>query len=544
MKSRFTRRAATLMLAFAVFTTAFGQGALSGIPGRTPSTSATPASPLSGSSSLVSEAGANPFTQAQAASAFMQPGTILPSDNSIDPHEYIIGSGDVFFAAVVESPNIRYTAAVDQSGRAFVQNVGLVKIGKTTYAEAKKIIADHISSKMRNPSEVYVTLIQTKNATVSFTGRIRFPGSYEFPGSTRLLDAIRTANDGDLPQPSEADLRQIVLYRGDSAAVYDLMDYLHKGDNTQNPYIYPGDQIKVNPTTAKVFISGAIKSPFPSFYPLKPGETLRQFLTMFTLDNTADTNNIIIYQSADNTSKTLSAEETDITLNDLDAITIPVIKNHPGMYTVSIAGEVASPGHYPIIENATTAKQLIDKAGGMKITANVDQAVVIRPLRNLPERFNAGAAQMNVVRPERGVSISMASSSLDYTIIKLILYNADKIILEPGDQIVIPKKDTFVYLSGSVRAPGAYPFLPGRDSRYYISQAGGYAPNADKSNVQVFLKYGDVVQSIEPRCIEPGSVIVVPASMQYKFWIQVVLPIVSTLATALAAGATFYNLSK
>ena len=528
--------AAKSVLALAVFTHIFGQSSASLWGGNQTGLPATP-----GASIGFTGIGAESIISSVSLPTSSQPGAVLPSDNSIDPDGYIIGNGDVFFIAVVETPSVRYTVAVDQAGWAFIPSVGLIEIGKISYANAKKIIADNISSKMRTPSEIYVTLIQTKKATLSFTGMIRSPGSYEFPGNTRLLDALRRANGGDLPQASDADLRQIVYISGDTAVVYDLMAYLHKGDNTQNPYIYPGDRVRVNPTTEKVFISGAIKSPSAGFYPLKKGETLRELLSMFTLDNTADTGGIILFRSVDNASITLSGNEQNIVLNDLDAITVPVRRNLPGIFTVAITGEVASPGHYPIIENSTSAKQLIEKAGGARETGNMDQAVVIRPVRNLPDRFIAGMPQMNIVRPERGTSVAMATASLDYTVIRLILYNADRIILEPGDQIVIPKRDNLVYISGAVRNPGAYPFVRGKDSAYYIKQSGGYSNNADRSNVQVFLKYGDVVQSIEPRCVEPGSVIVVPSSVQYKVLTQVILPLVSTFATTLGVGLAIYT---
>jgi hypothetical protein len=77
-----------------------------------------------------------------------------------------------------------------------------------------------------------------------------------------------------------------------------------------------------------------------------------------------------------------------------------------------------------------------------------------------------------------------------------------------------------------------------------VTQAGGYSSNADKSNVQVFLKYGDAVQSIEPRCVEPGSVIVVPASIQYKFLGQVLLPLLSTLIASASLGLAIYTTTK
>jgi len=535
------RRAAALFSAFALAACAYGQSvsALSSMTESNRKTSLYKGSESSSSSSIGGGLGGaldNLF-------AHSQPGMVLPDDNSIDENEYLIGAGDVFFITAVESPSIRYNAAVDQNGKAYIQNIGLIDIGKVSYADAKKIISKHISNKLKNPSEIYVALVQTKKAIVSFTGQINAPGSYELPGSMRLLDAVKAANGNELPLASDADLRRVqCIGNGDSAVVYyDLLAYLYRGDASQNPYVYPGDRIRVSPTTDKVFISGAVKSPPSGYYPLKKGETIGEFLSMFTLDNTADLDAVIVYQPTDNTKKTVPGSKSNHVLNDLDAITVPVKRNYSGIYTASIAGEIASPGHYPIVENSTTARQLIDMAGGVKPSAFLDQAVIVRPLRTLPDRFNNSAPQMSSVRPERGSAVAVASATRDYAVIRLILYNADNVILEPQDQIIIPKKDSFVYISGSVRNPGAYLFLPGKDSRYYVTQAGGFSSNADKSNVQVFLKYGDAVQGIEPRCVEPGSVIVVPASVQNKFLTQVLLPIISTLATTIGVGLAIYN---
>ncbi|GBU20386.1 hypothetical protein R80B4_00263 [Fibrobacteres bacterium R8-0-B4] len=466
----------------------------------------------------------------------------VPVDNSIDESAYIVAGGDVFFISFMSLPSMRFTASVDRDGNLYVPELGLIKIGNVPLKAAKNKIMNHLAALNTQNKGYYVSLVKTKNATVSFTGQINAPGSYELSGATRLLDAVKTANGNELPHASDADLRRVqCIGSGDSAVFYDLLAYLYKGDAAQNPYVYPGDRIRINPTTDKVFISGAVRSPPSGYYPLKKGETIGEFLTMFTLDNTADLDAIIVYQPTDNTKRIISSSKADYVLNDLDAITVPVKRNYSGLYTASIAGEIASPGHYPIVENATTARQLIDMAGGVKASAFLDQAVVIRPLRTLPDRFNNGAAQMGAVRPERGSAVAVASATRDYAVIRLILYNADNVLLEPQDQIIIPKKDSFVYISGSVRSPGAYLFLPGKDSRYYVTQAGGFSRNADRSNVQVFLKYGDAVQGIEPRCVEPGSVIVVPASVQNKFLTQVLLPIISTLATTIGVGIAIYN---
>jgi len=522
--------AISFILAFAIITAVFGQ------------MRPNPSSQRSSSSSLSVDSFdfSLPQTTAQP-----QPQMILPVDNSIDENTYLIGGGDVFFVTATGSSFIRYTAAVDQTGKAFVQNAGVIDIGKVSYADAKKRIAEYISSTLKNPSEIYVALVQTKSATVYFTGEIHSPGSHILPGTTRLLDAIRIANNGELPSPSQANLRQVQCTNGDSVVFYDLMAYLYKGDASQNPYIYPGDRIHVHTTTDRVFVGGAVKSPPPGPYPLKKGETISEFLSMFTLDTKADTDNIIIHQSSENTVKSVSLSTTDYVLNDFDAITVPTQKNQRGLHNIYVIGEVVSPGSYPIVENVTSARQLIDRAGGTTENANMEQAVVIRSSKNLPAGFNAEASKhVGAVRPERGTSVAMASTTTDHTIIRLINYNADKIILEPGDRIFIPKKDRFVYISGSVRSPGVYPFVRGKDVSYYIAQAGGYSKNADKTNIQAYLKYDNAVQAIEPRCIEPGSVIVVPASVQYKFLSTVALPLVSATATTIGVIISIYTLRR
>ncbi|MDR3012130.1 MAG: SLBB domain-containing protein [Chitinispirillales bacterium] len=528
MNSRSLSAAVKVILALAVFSNVFGQQmphSAAGMPFATTGTGM----PSSG------------FMMQQP--AFSDHPGIVPTDNTIDPDEYLIGSGDVFFIAAAASPAVRFVAPVDHLGRIFVQNIGSIDLGKITYTDAKRIIAEHVSTILRQPSEIYVTLTQAKNATISFTGDIHSPGAYDLPGTTRLLDAIRVANNGTLPTPANADLRQIWVTNGDQTVSYDLLAYLYKADFSQNPYIYPGDRVRISPAINSVRISGAIKYPHQGSYSIKVGETLGEFLSMFVFDDIADTDNIIIFQPSDNSKIRLSAAlEPDRVLNNLDVITIPVKKNLPGVFTVSISGEVASPGQYPMQENITTAKHLIDMAGGIKENANMALAAIIRPISNLPDRFTSGAPQMNIIRPERGASISLATASLDYTIIRLALYNADKIMLEPGDQIVIPKRDNFVYISGAVRNPGAYPFVAGRSSGYYVSRAGGYTNNADRSNVQVFVRYGDLVQSIEPRCVEAGSVIVVPSSVQHKLLTQVVLPIITTIATIATAMVAVYSI--
>ncbi|MDR1987032.1 MAG: hypothetical protein LBP88_08700 [Treponema sp.] len=45
--------------------------------------------------------------------------------------------------------------------------------------------------------------------------------------------------------------------------------------------------------------------------------------------------------------------------------------------------------------------------------------------------------------------------------------------LENGDTIIIPFRQYFILVSGAVKAPGRYPYVPDRRVEYYINLAGG-----------------------------------------------------------------------
>jgi hypothetical protein len=84
------------------------------------------------------------------------------------------------------------------------------------------------------------------------------------------------------------------------------------------------------------------------------------------------------------------------------------------------------------------------------------------------DRFTASSDLVNayVMRDGRIIPMDLG---------RYIYYNdfSQDLALMNGDLIVIPFRQFFVLVSGAVKAPGRYPYVPDRKADYYINLAGG-----------------------------------------------------------------------
>src|SRR6185295_3575036 len=93
----------------------------------------------------------------------------------------------------------------------------------------------------------------------------------------------------------------------------------------------------------------------------------------------------------------------------------------------------------------------------------------------------------------------------------------ENMLLLDADQITVPPRPTIVTIRGSVNAPNVVAYVPGKNLRFYVGQAGGPAREADYNRAFVTQPTGkreatrahwwfwDYVP--EPM---PGAIVVVP----------------------------------
>jgi protein involved in polysaccharide export with SLBB domain len=90
--------------------------------------------------------------------------------------------------------------------------------------------------------------------------------------------------------------------------------------------------------------------------------------------------------------------------------------------------------------------------------------------------------------------------------------------LRAGDTLAIPKRPSFVLISGQVYNSVSISYVPGKTVGWYLSKAGGSTPSGDNKHIFVLRADGSVVahgsswtnSSVMDIRMRPGDTIIVP----------------------------------
>ncbi|WP_186454993.1 SLBB domain-containing protein [Nitrospirillum amazonense] len=124
------------------------------------------------------------------------------------------------------------------------------------------------------------------------------------------------------------------------------------------------------------------------------------------------------------------------------------------------------------------------------------------------------------------------------------------LVMEPGDQLVVPRQPSAVVVSGEVMAPGGIQFRGDRSVDDYIAMAGGMTEIADDDHVFVVQPDGSAIQVdgggwlSSPPKLAPGSVIVVPRKLRHFTWDSILMDIIQVTSQLAITGASLAVISK
>src|SRR2546425_7621763 len=136
--------------------------------------------------------------------------------------------------------------------------------------------------------------------------------------------------------------------------------------------------------------------------------------------------------------------------------------------TVTIAGEVHSPGTYALKTKGDRLAELIQRAGGLTQQA-----------------YGYGTRFYRQVNGAGRINIDLPKALRDATA-------RDNVILQPGDSVFIPEYVPSVKVAGAVNAPGSVLYKKGAGLGYYIDAAGGVAYTAEKGRTSIRNGGGEV----------------------------------------------------
>lgn len=178
--------------------------------------------------------------------------------------------------------------------------------------------------------------------------------------------------------------------------------------------------------------------------------------------------------------------------------------------TVFVVGEVSRPGTYPLSGNRNIV-EILSRAGPLTAAAGAE-VVVVRPLTEV-----AGP----ILPTDAAVTGGDGAVKKQAEVIRVNVRDIQagdlekNVLLQPNDTVFVPQAPK-VFVSGEVRTPGAYPFLPGTTVRQAISLAGGLTSDGSSGRIRVVREVEGKTKEVKIKLddpIQPGDTIVVKAKL-------------------------------
>ncbi len=232
------------------------------------------------------------------------------------------------------------------------------------------------------------------------------------------------------------------------------------------------------------------------------------------------------------------------------------VRRSPGYETqqnVTIEGEVAFPGSYALSKRQTRLSDIIKFAGGPNAMAYIKGARLERTIT--PEERLRMNEVVRMTKMQGGKGDSIDVSKLDFgdkyyvgIHLDLALENPGSeydMILREGDRILVPQYINTVKISGDVLYPNTVVYKKGKNTKYYVNQAGGFGSNAKKSHTYIVHMNGTVNQMGKGEKPTPGCEIIVPTKPKRDAAaLQQYLAIGTSTASIATMLATIANLIK
>lgn len=327
--------------------------------------------------------------------------------------------------------------------------------------------------------------------TVRISGQVLNPGTYTHRDSMTVSDLLfKGGGLTDDEYLKDVFLDRADLYReasdGRSERVipFHLGDALN-GDGLANEVLRPGDEIRVYPVDVEVLrdrfveISGAVKN--PDRYEFRENMTLKDIIlqaegfqegafleAVEVTRRPADGNGQErartlqvglapggameqISFAVDDTVRALEAADR-FQLQHRDRVYVRTDPNFQEQETIAVRGEVRFPGEYTLLRENETLASLINRAGGVRATGYPKGGRLFRDTSQV------------IVEMDRAIEGEPGSD----------------VILQPGDEVVIPPQPNTVAVRGNVANEGLLKFRPGERVAYYLERAGGTLDDTER----------------------------------------------------------------
>jgi protein involved in polysaccharide export with SLBB domain len=392
--------------------------------------------------------------------------TFEPNLRMPTPPNYRISTNDELLIDVYGYSEVQHQLKVTPDGYIRIPYLGPVYVNGLTMEEARIRITKQLATiyggiKTGN-TFVQLSLGNIRSIRVLLIGEIERPGTYSLPSLATVANALYVSGG-----PGEnGSFRNIqVIRNGQTAATFDLYDFIARGDLTNNIVLQDQDIVKVNPYKTRVELIGEVKR--PAIFEAKDNESLQQILDYAGGYTDKAYREIIRANRTNNRQREVvnvtAAQIGTFQLRSGDQFFIDSILTRFSN-RVTVSGAVFHPGDYAL-EDGMTVGDLIRKADGVKEEAALSRGVI----RRLQDDYTPSMISFNVADAVNG---------------------RQRLVLQREDSVVIYSKMGLrelyqVKINGEVNQPGQYVYADSMQLEDLILIAGGLKDAASLKHVEI-----------------------------------------------------------
>jgi protein involved in polysaccharide export with SLBB domain len=302
---------------------------------------------------------------------------------------------------------------------------------------------------------------------------------------------------------SESDL---MLKKEDVLTIYSILDFVEE---------------------YKVTINGEIKN--PGTYDFEEGLTLNDLLLqagglnrsaskrveiarMIVSDQVDETNAFSVELFTIEIEPNRNEQVVDFKLEPFDLINIRKIAVYEKPKTVVVSGAVNYPGTYVLSRKKERLYDVIQRAGGLSSSANLEGVRIKRPIKTKQKEDLANVnSNLEIV-----LDTESATIPVNWMSILKDRNSSTNVTLFEGDEIQVSQFSEGVKVIGNVLLTSEIPYKKGKSFRYYLNAVGGVDDKGFKKKAYIIYPNGKaavtksfLVFRSYPK-VTPGSQIVVP----------------------------------
>ncbi|WP_237063473.1 polysaccharide biosynthesis/export family protein [Microbulbifer zhoushanensis] len=424
---------------------------------------------------------------------------------------YRITVGDQINLQLWGAYSFSATLPVDPQGNIFIPEVGPVHVAGVENGELNEFVLRHVKRVFKNNVRAYANLEASQPVKVFVTGYVKSPGLYNGYSSDSILYYLDSAGGIDRKSGSFIDVR--VQRNGRLIEKVNLYNFLVEG-SMPPLQLRNGDSIVVGPRKGAVTIEGAVQQPAQIEF-IGPSTHLAEMLMVAKPDPQANFARITQVIDDQQQATYVPLEEALTTALHPGARVELIRDNEIQSISVKVTGETDGPATYVMPYGATLDELLAQ----LQFRANADRDSIQLYRESVAEKQRVAlersldALQMEVLTRQPNTDLEKAAQRDNAAMIQSFIKqarkaqprgqvvlantpNAGDMLLEDGDELVVPVKTSTISVVGEVVFPTSLVYNDRRTLEDYIELAGGFANNANQDEL-VILHLDGTISRIE-----------------------------------------------